>query len=412
LTSEALALRWSAHEVGETAASVFDLAVATSVAEAESALARYWGPPLNFVLADVHGSIGYAMAGGPVPVRRRGDGSLPVPGRDTSFDWVGWVPPAELPRLRDPERGFVVTANNRIAGDDYGYVLGSDCMNGYRARRIEALLEELDRVTVEDCRRIQLDQVSLPGLELAAIAGTFEADDPLERRALELLAGWDGHYGPESAAGAVYGVLMRRLQEEAYSELGPDLLHFLGAGESEATAGYGFFERTRPAILQMLAARDASFFTDGRTWDGVFHKALAETVAELGADPAAWRWGKLHQVLFEHPFNELPVLGRLFSRGPFPAGGDNDTVWQMAWPADRPYGPRCVGPSMRAVYDMSDPDANHVALATGQSGQLGSPHYDDFVERWRNGELVPLALTRTRVDELAGDRLVLLPAAE
>lgn len=409
-SGKALALRWSAHEPGETAAAVLELARAASLDEAERALDRYAGPPLNFVLADVHGSIGYRLAGGPMPVRECGNGSVPVPGPDSSHEWRGWVPPAELPRVRDPERGFIVTANNRIVGDGYPHLLGNDQMNGYRAKRIESLLDALDRVTVDDCRRIQLDQVSLAGRELAAVAATFESDDPLERRALELLTGWDGDQGPDSAAGAVYGVLMRRLQEEAYSELGPDLLHFLGAGQSEATSCYGLYERTRPVILELLAARDDSFFTDGRTWDSVFRKALGEAVAELGPDPESWRWGSLHQVVFEHPFGELPVLGRVFRRGPFPAGGDTDTVWQMAWPTDRPYGPRCVGPAVRAVYDLSDPDSNHVVLATGQSGHLGSPHYDDFVERWWKGELVPLVLTRGRIEELAESRLVLVPS--
>ena len=409
---EALALAWSAHEPGATIACLLGMARARDLAEAERALERYAGPPLNFVLADVHGSIGYKTAGGPVPRRARGDGSVPAPGWDSSHEWVGWVPPDELPGLRDPERGFIVTANNRIVGDGYPHTLGREHMNGYRARRIESLLEELDRVTVEDCRRIQLDLVSLPGRELAEIAGGFDSHDPLERRALELLSTWDGDYGPESAAGAVYGVLMRRLQAEAYAELGDDLLPFLGAGQSEATAGFGLFERSRPVVLALLRERDDSFFEDGRTWDGVFRKALAESVRELGADPGTWRWGRLHQVLFDHPFAELPVLGKVFSRGPYPAGGDTDTVWQMAWPVERPYGPACIGPSFRAVFDLSGLDSNHVVLATGQSGHLGSPHYDDLVEPWRRGELVPLALTRARVDELAESRLALVPAAE
>ena len=262
---------------------------------------------------------------------------------------------------------------------------------------------------MEDCRRIQLDLVSLPGLELAEIARVFEADDPLERRALELLAGWDGDYGAAGAAGAVFGVLMRRLQQETYSELGDDLDYFLGRGRSEATAAFGLYERTRPHVLELLRSRDDSFFADGRTWDGVFRAALAGSVRDLGPDPERWRWGALHEVLFEHPFNEPPGLGRIFSRGPYPVGGDTDTIWQMAWPVEKPYGPQCIGPSFRAVYDLADLDGNQVVLATGQSGHLGSPHYDDFVERWRRGELVPLVLTRARLDELAESRLALVP---
>ena len=344
-SGEALALAWSAYEPGNTVGSLIGLARAHDVDEAERALELYAGPPLNFVLADDGGAVGYKAAGGPVPVRRNGEGLVPAPGWDSSHEWVGWIPPSELPRLRDPERGFVATANNRVVGDGYPHVLRQEHMNGYRAQRIESLLGSLDKVTVEDCRRIQLDLVSLPGLELAEIARVFEADDPLERRALELLAGWDGDYGAAGAAGAVFGVLMRRLQQETYSELGDDLDYFLGRGRSEATAAFGLYERTRPHVLELLRSRDDSFFADGRTWDGVFRAALAGSVRDLGPDPERWRWGALHEVLFEHPFNEPPGLGRIFSRGPYPVGGDTDTIWQMAWPVEKPYGPQCIGPS-------------------------------------------------------------------
>ena len=74
--------------------------------------------------------------------------------------------------------------------------------------------------------------------------------------------------------------------------------------------------------------------------------------------------------------------------------------------------PACVGPSFRAVYDLADLDGNQVALATGQSDHLGSPHYDDFIGPWRRGELVPLVLSRARVEELAESRLVLAPSPE
>ena len=401
--NEALALRWSAHEPGETTRSLLDLMVAESVAEADRALARFAAPPHNVTLADADGAIAYRLAGR-VPRRRSGDGRLPVPGWDSSHEWEGWIPDEELPRFANPERGFIVTANNRIVGDDYPHDLGGEYLSGYRAQRIESLLAEEDALTGEHCRRIQLDRLSLPGLALAAIARTFSSGDPLERTALELLGAWDGDYGPESRGGAVYGALIEKLEQEAYAEAEEDPL-VPSAADSWPS---GLSERSRPELLRMLAARDDTFFADGRTWDRVFRRALAAAVRELGADPRLWRRGRTHRLRFAHALDAIPVVRRLFSRGPYPVGGDADTVFLLAEAAGAPRG-SLIGPSMRAVFDFGDPDGTLVVVAPGQSGHPASRHYDDLIPRWLAGDLVPLALERAKVEEHAEGRLELVP---
>ncbi|MDQ4082419.1 MAG: penicillin acylase family protein [Actinomycetota bacterium] len=403
-SGEALALRWSAHEPGETSRSLLDLMVARSVDEADAALARFAAPPHNVVLADCEGAIAYRLAGARIPRRRGSDGRVPVPGWNSEHEWEGWVADEELPRLRDPASGFIVTANNQIVDGEDGPPLHGEYLSGYRAKRIESLLAEAPALTADDCRRIQLDRLSLPGLELAAIARTFSSDDPLEREALALLAGWDGEYTPESRAGAVYGALMRRLEEEAYAEAARDpLVHT--EGESLPS---GLFERARPDLLRMLAARDDSFFVGERTWEEVFRRALTAAVRDLGPDVSLWRRGRMHRVRFVHAFDAIPGLGRLFNRGPYPAGGDADTVCLLT-PAEGAAEGSMIGPSMRAVFDLGDPDGNLISLVPGQSGHPASPHYDDFIPRWLAGELVPLATARERVEELAESRLTLEP---
>jgi penicillin G amidase len=404
-TDEALALRWSSHEPGETTRSLLDLMTACDVAQADRALDRFAAPPHNVVLADVDGAIAFRLAGGPIPRRTDGDGSVPVPGWDSSHEWGDWIAQDELPRLRDPERGFIVTANNRIAADDYPHELPGEYLSGYRAGRIEALLDELDRVTLEDCRRIQLDVLSVPGLELAEIAREFSSEDRLEQHALDVLARWDGELGPESSGGAVYAALLDALEREVYCEATDDPLVRV---EPESLPG-GFFDRGRPALLRMLAARDNASLADGRTWDAVFQRALKNAARVLGPDPSAWRRGRDHRLRFAHAFDGIRGLSRVFSRGPYAVGGDTDTVRIMAAAAG-PSG-SMIGPSMRAVFDLGDPNGNAVMLSTGQSGHVASPHYDDLIPRWLAGELVPLALDRATVESLAEGRLVLDPAS-
>jgi penicillin amidase len=378
-----LALRWSAHEQGQTTRALLDLMTAQSVPEADEVLNDFAAPPHNFVLADAEGDIGYRLAGGPIPRRPQGDGGEPVPG-DGSHDWDGWIPEAELPRELNPDSGYVISANDRVSEEIPG-----EYLSDYRAKRIEALLEDAGAATPETCRRIMLDRQSLPGLELAAALAGLESAGDLESRALELLAAWDGDYAAESRGGAVYGALLRALEEEVYGPEAPAAVYELG----------------RPALIQALGARDESFLAEGRSWDEVLPIALAAAVRTLGPDPSLWRRGRLHRLRFAHALEGLPGLRRVVSRGPFPVGGDADTVLVMA-PAGVADG-SMIGPSMRAVYDLADPDATLISLAPGQSGHPASPHYDDLIPGWLRGELFPLATDRGHVEELTEARLVL-----
>ena len=394
---EALALRWSHHEPAETSRSLLDLMTAESVEEADAALVRFAGPPHNLTLADADGAIMYRLAGGPIPRRRSGDGRLPSAGWDSAEDWDGYLEDAELPRLRDPEDGVLVTANNKVAPD--GLAPPGEYLSGYRASRIRSLVDEGEYLSPADCEAILLDCHSLPGLELAAIARRLSSDEPLEERALDLLRGWDGDLRVESPGGAVYGALMAALEREAFAA---------ASGSAEADLPAGVYERGRPTILRLLAEGDDSFFDGRATWDEVVRRSLTAAVSELGPDPAVWRRGRLHQFRLAHPLEGLPGLRRLLSRGPFPVGGDADTVRVMATVGGLAEG-SMIGASMRAVFDLGDPDGNRIALCPGQSGHPASPHYDDLLPGWLAGEYFQLAMERETVESLAESRLTLRP---
>jgi penicillin amidase len=167
-------------------------------------------------------------------------------------------------------------------------------------------------------------------------------------------------------------------------------------------------ERSRPALLRAVAGRDDGFLPEGRTWDEVLPAALAEAVRELGPDPERWRRGERHRLELRHALDGARGLKGLLSRGPFPVGGDADTV-RVAARAKAAGPDAMIGASMRAVYDLADADATRIALCPGQSGHPASPHYDDLLEGWLAGEYVPFATARAHVDELAEARLVLTP---
>ena len=88
----------------------------------------------------------------PPAAARGGCPDLPKPGWTGEFEWEGTIPYEELPEVVDPESGFLVTANNRIVGDDYPHHITSEWLDGFRAKRIEQLLRAERRARPRELR--------------------------------------------------------------------------------------------------------------------------------------------------------------------------------------------------------------------------------------------------------------------
>jgi len=150
----------------------------------------------------------------------------------------------------------------------------------------------------------------------------------------------------------------------------------------------------------------------------ILEEALRRTARELavrqGPDPARWSWGRLHTQPWRHPIGvAVPLLDRLLSlsRGPFPAGGDNDTPNQSGVNPWRGYESSFAIASYRQLIDAGDWDRCLFILPPGQSGHPGSRHYDDMLEDWRRGHYRPLPYGRAAVEAAAEETIGLVPAA-
>jgi penicillin amidase len=407
-----LALRWTALDPSQP----FDAALAVNRArdwESFRAAAAGWtSPTLNFVYADVEGHVGYVF-GGHMPIRAQGDGRLPVPGWTGEHEWTGVIPPDELPYALDPPDGALVTANNRIVGDEFPYPMPSEYLPGYRAARIRQLIEQTPRHDPRSFAGIQRDQRSLPGLELAALAGRLPAMGPLAQRARDALAAWDGELTADSVGGAIYARLREKLLAGAYAEVAGPLAQTGGLGAFAGLLGDTYLWRALPLLLKRLAARDDSWLAPGRSGDALLREAWAATVVELrdelGDDVREWRYGRFHRLTLRHPLGGVPALAPLFNRGPFPTGGDADTVRMGYAPRHHAGVPFYVAPSYRQICDPSNWDNSQSIHPGGQSGQPSSRHYADYVQPYLNMQYHPMPWSRARVEDAAVSRLVLEP---
>ena len=170
----ALALRYTATaEPIKAFDSISRMLTATSVDEMDESMRDWVDPANNFVCVDVQGDIKY-LTRGRLPIRPKANAWVPVPGWSGDYEWSGYVPFEEMPRSRNPESGFIVTANNRIADEDYPYYIGLDYDGEHRARCIYQALESLASATVEDMASVHALRTSIPARELCELLNDVE----------------------------------------------------------------------------------------------------------------------------------------------------------------------------------------------------------------------------------------------
>jgi penicillin G amidase len=370
-------------------------------------------PQLNVAYADVKGNIGYWCTGR-VPIRMQGKGNVPVPGWTGEYEWIGEVPFEQMPHALNPQQGYIVTCNHRLVPDDYPHFLGEVWMNGYRARRIVEVLESKGKVSIDDMRALQSDVCCRPGVEFAQRVGDLQTDDPDAALALDLLRRWDGQLTAETIGGTIYEVarytLVRNIFEAGLSRSLTDQIMGKGFHPLLMTANE-FFGHDTATLLRLLDDPQSWWMQQVGGHDEVLTRSLKEAIgwlrSTLGSDQAQWRWGKLHRATFPHAMSSQKPLDAVFNRGPYPIGGDTDTVCQVAMLPDDPYDNKAWAPTYRQIIDLGDLSRSQWMYAPGQSGQVGHRHYDDLIEPWRNSETIPMLWTREQVENAAEGKLVL-----
>jgi penicillin G amidase len=397
-----LALSWTALQYPLLSDVSIGVVRARSGQEVVSATAGHSAPPLNMLWADSGGNIGYKLIG-KLPVRRGDCPDLPKPGWTGEFEWDGIVPFEELPEVVNPGSGFLVTANNRIVGDDYPHHITSEWMTGYRAQRIEDGLGERERHSLEDFARLQVDVYSYPGVETVHRLSRLHPRTQRETRAIEWLKSWDGQLDAETVAGTIYHAFTLQLSHTLVdAAIRPPHLRerYLNKSAVGLIPVVSSPWRFQARLLELWDEGDPSWFTSpdhpkGRAWDDVALEALSAALDRLerrfGRDLDGWRWGKVHGVEFSHPFGRAnAVFERIFNRRA-ETGGAGETVLQSGYEPLQPF-TGTWGPVYRMLADIGDPARSRWQSSTGQSGQPGSRHYDDRIADWRDGRTNPAYL--------------------
>jgi penicillin amidase len=356
--------------------------------------------PTNFHYADVDGNTGWQVIGF-APVRKKGDGLLPVPG-DGRYDWTGMRKYESLPSEYNPAKGWFASANQNNLPADWprDRIPAFSFRDPYRYDRIADVLKTQDKHTLADSVALQHDTLSTPARQFLALLP--QTPSTAAKPAVDLLRAWDARIDRNSGAAALF--------EAVWREAGKRMLAAIVPPRAK-----GLIPSIAPSLLlELLARPDARLGADpAAARDAMLDAALVAGWAairdKLGPDPAAWRYGTLHQVRLRHPLSAIPAIAKAFpaieGEG---SGGDGYTVmarwlgsssWQVGG-----------GASYLQVIDVGAWDNSLMLILPGQSTDPRSPHYRDQYRNWANGQMQPMPFSRAAVDARAATRTTLKPA--
>jgi penicillin amidase len=399
LLGRLMAVRWTALDPAATDLRLLDLDRVENVEAALALFNRAGGPPLNALVADRQGNIGWTYSG-KIPGRFGLDGSVSRSWADGTRGWNGYIPPEELPRVVNPRSGFIVNANQRMVGDTYPYVIGHYFDHGYRAYRIAERLAEMKNIDERDLLNLQLDTRAevyrfYQQLALSLLSAEGDTAEARLRRDLE---SWDGFAERESTGLSVLAEFRERLLDRVIAP-------YLGNCRRLDPAFRFEWSTIDEPLQQLLEAKSPELLPDKekyRDWNTFLHDLLLSSEAAVLArhrtdTPEAIAWGMDNKAAIVHPFSQsLPWLRELLDMPADPLPGCPKCV-RLSMPGS--------GASERLVVAPGREANGILHIPGGQSGHPLSPHYRDQHPAWVDGSALPFKAGRPI------HRLVFLPAA-
>jgi len=402
LSDQPVVLRWTALDQNDTSyESFFRLNYANDWAEFKSALGYHGAPALNFLYADKLGNIGF-LGAGKIPIRAKGQGQVPVIGNVNEYEWTGYVPLADWPQSYNPERGYIVSANNKVVSDDYPHHISYDWALPDRAARIEQLIsQELDAnnsLSLDYMKIIQNDTVSYGAASLLSLLQSTPTVSKQQKLAQEYLVKWDGDMAASSQGASIFYNWARHLRVVLFKD---ELSAPFGRTRQDGRLRQSYMGTSYNQIEAALTPGGAQWCDDIRTkvqencqW--AIQQALDLAIKELsklaGSNMDNWSWGNIHSTVYNHaPFSEINLLKPFFERRITSGGGPNTVNVSSSKFVESEGFEQDFGAGFRQIISFGTQDIDHLYMnSTGQSGNVFSKHYDDMVELLRDGRYVEL----------------------
>jgi penicillin G amidase len=391
-----IALRWPALDAQdgtiETSIRILE-AKDASEPEIAKAFANYRAPLQSWVYAGIDGSIGKLIPG-PIPIRdpRQGsEGMVPSPGWTPGASWTRLTGYAEWPHFRNSAEGWFATANNKVVPDDFPHKVANEWDAPVRFRRIQEMLSAKPVHSIDSFKAMQRDVIDVYAREITPqLLAQTKPSSATASKALDLLKGWDGAMTLDRPQPLIFAAWMRQFMKHVMADEMKDAFSLVWNYWPEFTTRVIQNEGGVARWCDDIGTKDR-VEDCGAQLSSSLDTALSELSAAHGADPAAWKWRDAHIGRLNHlGFGQIPGLGGLFNmQVPIPGGAHTIDRADHRLGSSAPFA-AVHGSGFRGISDLGNPEASAYIIASGQSGNVYSPHYTDLVPIWAKGDYIDI----------------------
>lgn len=374
-TDTNLSFCWSVYAFTDGSSVALEKFVnARTVYDIREALSHLTSLNMAMLSASTSGDIAFHSSGR-IPIRK-GLGDVPLSGWIPSNTWSGYIPFEEMPYVVNPEKGFIVMANNMVTGPDYKYfqTMGRYFSHGRSERITEIIQEQIDsgkKFTASQQLKIQNDELNIFAREtLPNLLSKVKLQEK-HKKIFADMKKWDFVMGKDSVVAGVYALWQRNLARNLLVHRVPKELidTYLKSLIMQLSLPF-FFEDWYPSLESLC---DNPKTKNIETCGDLISESFAEACEEISDNT----WGDIHVLQSDHiPLSKVPILSKFFGLKE-KIGGMYPTIHAMHYIWGDKF--RCnMGPGMSIIMDLGDPSENYWKIETGVSGNPFSQHYDDM----------------------------------
>ncbi|RKR85192.1 penicillin amidase [Mucilaginibacter gracilis] len=383
------ALRWIAHDPSLEFKTFYLLNRGKNYTDYREALKYFSAPAQNFIFASNDKDIAITP-NGKFPLKYKDQGKYILDGGDTADAWHVFIPMEQNPTVKNPEQGFLSSANQESTDSTYPYYINWHFSSYTRGKRINDKLRAMHHATVDSLRLLQTDNYSIFAED---VLGTMLADldqskmSGEQKQAYKVIATWDKQYSAGSIAASIFDLWWTKLYLAIWSD------DFTVKKDINIQLKWPSNYRT---IELLTTQKTSKWYDDSRTQEvetraALINKSFDGTIDSLtrkyGKLGATWQWGTVKG-------SDIAHLGNVpgFGTGPFSAGGAAGVINALS---------DTHGPSWRMVLQFGPKVQGYGVFPGGESGNPGSYYYDNMFTTWKNGQLNPLLFLQTPTDAAA-----------
>ena len=364
------AMQWTGHIPGNGQRTFLDLNKAKNYDDYAKALTHWVAPAQNFVFASTEGDIALWVQG-QFPNKWEGQGKFIMDGTKSENDWQGFIPQQFNAHTKNPERGFVSSANQTPVDEAYPYFVFNDGYETYRNRVINDFFNSKDKFSVQDFKDLHNNNYNLKASELMPyMLKTMDASNLTqeEKEIFDIAKQWEYNNDMDEIGPSIWNAWWNVLYDMVWDEF-----------DIEDTALEAPF--TYQTIYLLKNKGDDAFMDiidtpEKETAKQLFNLSFSKAVKNLNewkAEHGDLNWVNYKGTFAGHLLQALPA----FSRFDIPIGGGKNIVNATSenW-----------GPSWRMIVELTSPPTALGIYPGGQSGNPGSKYYDNFIDDWAAGK--------------------------